>query len=99
MAPRRKANGREFSTSPKSEAMRFAFNAAAHAYRKHPRTSRVPLQNSEESPGRSRLSAARLPAEIDMQLHHLLFFSPTKKIISFTIIFSGGEMRGRKSAA
>src|ERR1041385_4012892 len=48
--------------------MRFAFHAAEYAYRKHPTTSRVPLENSEEPPGRSRLSAVRLPPILNSPL-------------------------------
>src|SRR5437762_11678215 len=99
MAPRRKANGREFSTSPKSEAMRFAFNAAAHAYWKHPTISRVALQNSEESSGHSRLSAARLSPIFDEAIPGALSARWPERLRCGDVVRRSGMGRGRNRAA
>src|SRR6476619_687512 len=56
---------RDCSTSPKSNAMRFAFHAADDTHGKHPKAPRLPVENSQEPPGRPGLSAALLYPVVD----------------------------------
>src|SRR3954466_5886831 len=89
---------RDFSTSPKRRAMPFALHAAEYTYRKHPATPRVSLENSEEPPGRSRLSAARLSPIFDPSLPGALSARRPERVRCRDVVWRRGMGSGRDGA-
>src|SRR6476469_482476 len=76
----------------------FRFHAAAYAYRKHSRTPRFPVQNSQEPPRRSRLLAGRVSPIFDAAISSALSPRRPERLRCGDVVRRRGMGRGRNGA-